>query len=966
VTENRPDSTDNWRAAQIQELVHAACRLPAGERDSFVTARCGDDADLRRQVMDLVNQQAAGQGAVFREDTRSLVTQVDGPAAAATVFVIGAAVGPYQIEGPLGKGGMGEVYRARDTRLGRPVAVKFLSDAMAANQALLERFRREAQAISTLNHPNVCTVYDVGDHLGRPYLVMELMDGQTLKERIAERAFSHEELFEIMIPVLDALEAAHAAGIVHRDIKPANIFITQRGVVKILDFGLAKSTGAEPAPAAAKQEPLAAHASTLDTITHAPPSAIRDGLTIPGTTLGTLSYMAPEQARGGIVDARSDLFACGVVLYQMATGTLPFSGDGGAATVEALLNRTPRPPRDLRPGLAPEIEQVIHRALQKEPQARYQSAADMRAELLRAKKLLEPTAHSGRWKAVAAGAGVLAIAGIGAWYFAAPKRPVTSPSEYVQLTDFSDSASAPSISPDGRMVTFLRGGNPFLTAEQVYVKLLPGGQSMQVTHDPRLKYNPVFTPDGARVAYSVNNVQESSWSTWTVPVTGGEPTSLMRNAAGLNWIGNGRILFSEVESGTLMHMGIVTSKESRMEERRIYFPAHFRAMAHYSYLSPDQKSILAVEMDPAWLPCRLVPMETPSTGRQVGPSGPCTAAAWSPDGKWMYFGAETNGANHLWRQRFPDGTPEQVTMGPGEEQGLAMAPDGKSLISTVGVRKSSVWIHDAAGERPLSPEGSAIRPTFSGDGKRVYYMLRTKNSAGNELWFTELASATSSSALPGVSLLDFSLSRDGRQVAFTAREGSDSQIFLAPLDGSAPPRAVVRGGDTVGFTGAGELVFRQLSAHANYLARIKTDGTGLERIIDEPILGAHFTSPDGHWATISGIGARHVTLAVSLIDRTQKAICVGPCVPRWSADGASLFVTMHPTPAHASPTLVFPIPPGAGLPALPAEGLGQHAGEELAGIRKIREDWAAPGPDLQTYAFMKSEFVGNLFRIPLH
>ena len=197
---------------------------------------------------------------------------------------------------------------------------------------------------------------------------MELMEGQTLKERIAEGALSNEQLLEIMIPILDALETAHAVGIVHRDIKPANIFITRRGGVKILDFGLAKSTGsAEPAAAAAIQESLTAPGSTLETISHAASSSMQDGSTIPGTTLGTLSYMAPEQARGGTVDARSDLFACGVVLYQMATGTLPFSGDTWAATVEALLNRTPRAARELRPGLSPQVDQVIHRALQKDP-----------------------------------------------------------------------------------------------------------------------------------------------------------------------------------------------------------------------------------------------------------------------------------------------------------------------------------------------------------------------------------------------------------------------------------------------------------------------------------------------------------------------------------------------------------------------------------------------------------------------
>jgi non-specific serine/threonine protein kinase len=199
---------------------------------------------------------------------------------------------------------MGEVFRARDTRLGRPVALKLLAGTMTADSSSLERFRREAQAIAALNHPNVCTVYDIGEHEGRPFLVMELMEGQTLRDRIADRPFSNEDLTAIMVQILEGLEAAHGAGIVHRDIKPANIFLTRLGTVKILDFGLAKSTRTE-----LFESPIPV-----------------DSLTTPGTTVGTISYMAPEQLRGEPVDARSDVFACGVLLYEMATGTLPEHG----------------------------------------------------------------------------------------------------------------------------------------------------------------------------------------------------------------------------------------------------------------------------------------------------------------------------------------------------------------------------------------------------------------------------------------------------------------------------------------------------------------------------------------------------------------------------------------------------------------------------------------------------------------
>ncbi len=874
------------RLQQIEELFHSVREAPSAERAALLAQA---DPEVRREVESLLLRQndrlildRSAEG--FEDPT---ITELNS----------GARLGPYQVEGKLGEGGMGEVFRAIDTRLGRAVAIKVTREQFS------DRFEREAHAISSLNHPNICTLFDVGPN----YLVMELVDGETIAQRLKQGPIPLEMACRYGLQIAAALVEAHGKGIVHRDLKPGNVMIAKSGV-KVLDFGLAKSGRDE---------------------------------TVTGShmVIGTPAYMAPEQREGKPADARSDIYSFGCMLYEMSTG----------ARFTSQRKRIP----------SAKLERIVNRCLEEDPARRWQSVAELERELTR---VIDTGSRGKRMLAAAAGAAALAIAGITVWYFGTPKRPVTSPSEYVQVTDFSDSASAPALSPDGRMVTFLRGGNPFLTKEQVYVKVLPDGQSTQLTNDPGPKYNPVFTPDGSRVAYTVRGTQ--FWETWTVPVTGGAPTRLMRNAAGLSWIGNDRILFSEIEDGTVAHMGIVTSLSSRAEERKIYFPENQRAMAHYSYLSPDQKSILAVEMDPTWRPCRLLPMENASNGRQVGPSGPCTAAAWSPDGKWMYFNAQVNGAYHIWRQRFPEGIPEQITMGPGEEQGLAIAPDGKSLISSAGVSKSSIWIHDAQGERPISPEGSASSAQFSGDGKRVYYLLRKNTSGSAELWSTESDSGMSHSALPGVSLIDFDLSHDGKEVAFTSRSGSNLQIFVAPLDGSAPPRRVAGGGDRVNFGRAGELIFRQYGGHINSLARVKTDGTGLENIV--PILEIGFVSPDGNWATAGGVDGIDGTVAVSLKDRTRKWICAKACQPRWSADGAYLYVTMNPIPTEAKPTLVFPIPPGAGLPVFPAQGLGPYADQEFRGIPRIPQSWPGPGPDPQTYAFEKAEFVANLFRIPLH
>ena len=499
---------------------------------------------------------------------------------------------------------------------------------------------------------------------------------------------------------------------------------------------------------------------------------------------------------------------------------------------------------------------------------------------------------------------------------------------------------------------------------------------MRLTNGAAPRYAPVFTPDGSRVAYTqLSRVAGgSTWDTWTVPIGGGEPTRMLPNAAGLVWIDNQHVLFSEIK-GTGLHMGIVTATVSRSGQREIYFPGHERAMAHYSYLSPDRRWVLISEMDrtTAFQPCRLTPFDGSSPGKQVGPPGACTATAWSPDGRWMYFSASVAGASHLWRQRFPEGRPEQLTFGPGEEFGLSVAPDGGSLITAVGQQRSAIWIHDEKGERQVTTEGVAYSPKFSRDGQRLYYLLRenSANATSTVLRSMELSSGRTDRLLPDRSVTQFAISPDEREVAFTTETATGvPEVWVATLDRSAPPQRIVQSADSVSFAGS-DLIFRSLENTVNFLSRIRKDGSGRRRVMDTPVLAMWDVSPDGKWATVGapGTGAAPMLglVLVSLETGTSRPLC-GNCRAVWGPDGQWMYATLTPVPGtDATKSIVIRLGATQEPPASFWTTLAEAAkGTVSPDVRFIDHTDVAPALDPSVYAFTKRDNQRNLYRIPLH
>lgn len=878
-------------------------------------------------------------------------------------------VGPYVVRGPLSSGGMGEVYSAHDTQLDRSVALKVLRADVVGDASALVRFQREAKLASSLNHPHIISIYSTYESDGMLCIAMELVEGEPLLEWQKRSRPALARLLDVFIQIADALAAAHAAGIAHRDIKPSNILVNRQGYAKVLDFGLAKQF-------------VTAGAGI---------SQISTDITGLADVVGTPAYMSPEQARGAASDARTDIFSLGVVLYESVTGSRPFAGDSVIQLLNAVIAKEPSSPLVLNPALPPQIAWILERAMAKEPQDRYASMSDFAAELRRLRGKLEAGEHprtsaKRRWLTATAGLLLLVLVAAGSWKLVWSRRAVMPVAmgqlRFERLTDFDDSAIAPALSPDGRLLTFIRGGGFGASAArsgEVYIKLLPNGEPVQLTKDSMMKHTPAFSADGSRIIYTAID-RSFVWDSWQVPVLGGQPSLFMPNASGITWIDDQHLLYSEIEGGRGIHMGIKTSTPNRIDQRLIYMPPLTDGMAHRSALSPDKKWVLLVEMDgTGWTPCRLVPWDGTSAGDRVGPKeGQCTTAAWSPDGTWMYFSVDTGAGFHLWRQRFPAGEPEQLTSEPNEQEGTAIAADGKSLITSVGTRQQAIWFHDEKGDRQLTSQGQTMLPKLAPDDDNVYYLQQAggaRSYISGELWRVSLASGRRESVLPGFLMSNFDLSADGKTVVFTGAEDHTKGIWVADVERRRPPSRLTQAGEfRAFFSDAGDIYYMSHGTE-RFLYRMRPDGSLQQKLHDDAIIFLYDVSPDGNWAAVSlrspGVNGTRIVLLPTSGEKPFLICddCVAGFGPgrrqapfvHWSADGKWVYISLQYFGVMSRKTVRLPFDSKSPQPlriARTEEGFAALPGARLISQQNVFGARAAA-----RYLYSQTNTYANLFRL---
>jgi eukaryotic-like serine/threonine-protein kinase len=638
---------------------------------------------------------------------------------------VGTKLGAYEIIAPLGAGGMGEVYRAHDSKLGRDVAVKVLPEAFARDPERLGRFAREAQVLGSLNHPNIAAIYGFEDSSNVHALVMELVEGPTLAERIAKAPIPLAEALPIARQICEALEYAHERGVVHRDLKPANVKITPDGTVKLLDFGLAK---------ALELRPVSADIATSPTITNMATQA--------GAILGTPAYMSPEQAKGRPLDRRVDIWAFGSVLYEMLTGKMVFSGESASDTIAEIIKSDPE--WSLLPADTPKpIRTLIQRCLKKDLRQRLQAIGEARIvieEVLAGKEPAD-TAENESARALMAAAGntrhsvaawiggifVGALLAAAFFWWTARSAPAPAAMHFSTVTSFAGVQAQPALSPDGRSVAFVSNRDGHYN---VYVGLVRGGELVQVTHGTSMKSRPSWSPDGSTLAYAQMN-DSGTMDVWEISALGGSPRKVLLNANDPTWTPDGRsLVYQNAVDSSVWTSGLSGDNPHLLVQMA---PG---LLAAEPRISPDGR-LVAISVRPGGAPYGELAVADVTSGKVrmlTNDHALALSPAWSPDSRFIYFSSSRGGTLNIWKIAADGSALRQITAGEGDDAELDVSSDGKRLIfatARLHIGLTQLDLQSKSGDSiakalALDSARNEFGPAYSPDGARIAFFTNLK------------------------------------------------------------------------------------------------------------------------------------------------------------------------------------------------------------------------------------------------
>jgi Tol biopolymer transport system component/predicted Ser/Thr protein kinase len=786
-------ASDRWE--EINRLYYAALEVEEKERTAFLDGACGTDGELRREVECLLATHAQADGFLEKPAVEERVKSLK----AEHPSLVGRKLGHYQVLGVLGAGGMGEVYRAKDSRLDRSVAIKVLTSEKVADPERKRRFVQEAKAASALNHPNIITIYEINSEDGVDFIAMEYVAGKTLDQLIPRKGMRLNDALRLAIQMADALAKAHSAGIIHRDLKPSNVMVTHEAQVKLLDFGVAK----------------------LSEVTESSERTTRTMLsqTEEGTIVGTLCYMSPEQAEGKKIDARSDIFSFGSVLYEIVTGRKAFQGETKLSTLTAILREEPKRASELVEGLPKELERIIQRCLRKEPSRRFQYMADVKVELEELKEesdsgKLVPAGvapRSRRWRPIwsIAALALLAAAGVAIWFSRSNSEAPEEPMTVLPLTSYPGFERHASFSPDGNHVAFAWNGEKPDNSD-IYVKLIGGGPPLPLTSDPAEDFSPAWSPDGRFIAF-LREQSTEKLAVFLVPALGGAERKLGETWNGgwirwsdsyLAWSPDGKFLVISDKASSNEPAGLFSLTVETGGKQRLTLPPAkwisdgdpaFSPDGHTLAFSRSSGDLYLLDLSAGGVPIGEPKRLTFDNRGYFGP-------AWTADGRDIIFASGALGSRALWRMpAFGSGKPQRLpSIGEvGSHSQPAISRQGHRLAYTEAILDGNIRRVGVGPQGKVSPPTSFISstrldscPQFSPNGKRIAFSSARSSRPGSyEIWVCnsdgsgaqQLTSLGAEAGFPR-------WSPDGERIAFDSNAERQFDIYVISANGEKPQR----------------------------------------------------------------------------------------------------------------------------------------------------------------------------------